>query len=236
MRLTGVFASACNFSSRDTSAPGALISPAAGDRPANHALCKNVEFIHQQHVNMCGDACVNMLFSYKGKVYERAFKRNPRGILEGLATQQVKDKLMEAELLPVRIPYPENKKWQARQLASLINEYGPLICAGKWHFILVFGADQNKVVYHDPWRGPNKLMSLGDFNKFLSWSDDDCIIAADDPRSDQPQVPQPALTRNRSTYNRLALRMAQEGGSGNPEGERSAEFASQARPEDRVQA
>lgn len=236
MRLTGLFATVCNFSSRDTSTPEALISPPSGDRPANHALCKNVEFIHQQHVNMCGDACVNMLFAYKGKAYERMFKRNPRGVLEGLDTQQVKDKLMEAELLPVPIPYPENRKWPAQQLASLIIAYGPLICAGKRHFILVFGADQNKVVYHDPWRGPNKQMSLDDFNRFLRWSDDHCIIAADDPRSIQPQVPQPALGMNRSTYNRLSLRMALEDSSGNPDGERSAKFASQARPEDPIQA
>lgn len=147
-----------------------------------------------------------MLLAYKGKPHKKVLKHNPRGIFEGTTSDHLKRDLLNAGLVPALLQCPENRKWSAENLAAIINQYGPAICGGKRHFILVFGSDQNTIAYHDPWRGPNKRMSLDDFNKFLDWSDEDCVIAVDDPLSDQNDVLQSTVgASNHSTAHRVSL-------------------------------
>jgi len=199
------------FPARDGSTPGALISSRFVSKSENYALCKDVEYIHQQHVNMCGDACLNMLLAYKGKSHEKIFHHNPRGIFEGIDTDEMKLKVLEAGLIPRPIKHPENRKWAAKELSSYINDYGPIICQGKRHFVLVFGANQESIIFHDPWHGPNKLMSLEDFNKFLRWENDDCIVVGEDVASEQIEVTRSTPRTGDSTYDRLSRRVARQG-------------------------
>jgi len=176
--------------------------------PENYAFC-NVEFIRQRHINMCGDACFNMLLSYKGKPHEKSLKQNPRGILEGLTSSEMKEKLLGAGLVSPQLQYPQDRKWSAKDLTAIMNEHGPLICMGKassfppvYHFVLVFGADQDSVAYHDPLGGANRRMTLNDFNKFLAWDDDACVIAADDPFSNQTKTAQESKSEAESSAKR----------------------------------
>lgn len=233
MKLVGPFAKILGYSTRDRGTSEALISHpfnvtgvrdnarinngVPNDRPENYAFC-NVEYIPQRHVNMCGDACLNMLLAHKGQPHEKAFKHNPRGILEGLDTDQVKQKLLNAGLVPAMIQRPQNEKWSGKDLASMINEYGPVICSVKMrlgsmrvnHFVVVFGADQANVAYHDPWSGPNKRMSLDDFNKFLNRKADDYVIAAHDPLTNQVDAVQPSAAGIAlSTRRKFLLKTAQ---------------------------
>ncbi|WP_338860838.1 papain-like cysteine protease family protein [Mycetohabitans rhizoxinica] len=155
----------------------------------------DVKYHHQQHVNMCGDASAAMLLSFFGKK-PVDLNRNPRRIWEGLNSTQLINLLESHGFRVSSIPLPPRFErhpkdrtvtggWESSQLCSLLNGFGPIICGGRWprhvfgHCILLIGATENTVVYHDPWSGAKRTKTLQQFNGFLDWDDPNAMIASD---------------------------------------------------------
>lgn len=148
----------------------------------------NVPFVHQNHINMCGDASVNMALKSHGKDFDAPVKesvghggdvrlrRNPRGVLEGLTTDDVIDRLKAKGLEPISLDPSSTRNITAAELKGWLNEHGPLIIKGPSHFMIITGVDGNSVFYHDPWRGKNMRMSLDALNHGLEWNDPDRVI------------------------------------------------------------
>jgi hypothetical protein len=179
MRLKGPIAKVFGFSSKDHDKPGTLISGPtdAAKRPKAFAR-HNVPFIHQRHVNLCGDACINMLLAFKGRPHKPKLGKNPRGVFEGQTTDDVLDQLAAAGLTRFSLALPQNRQWTPETLGEYLQKYGPIICKGSMHFVLMVGIHEEHVFVHDPWRGANMTKSLDEFNRFLDWQDRDCMIAA----------------------------------------------------------
>ena len=89
------------------------------------------------------------------------------------------DKLLENENL-VTVPLPKDKIWTCMKLVQILNQHGPcyvrrgFINQGKLvggHAVVLVGAktSSNEVILHDPWTGPDKHMSIADFNKVFKW-------------------------------------------------------------------
>jgi hypothetical protein len=116
-------------------------------------------FEPQKHINMCGEACVAMLYKYHGADAGIDMSRNPRGIMEG------SDDVALANRFP-RIQWWKYKQKMTRyRLAYGLTTHGPLIASGdfarfmgkRWgHFILVNGIIDNVVHIADPWHGEDR--------------------------------------------------------------------------------
>ncbi|WP_323071929.1 papain-like cysteine protease family protein [Mycetohabitans endofungorum] len=155
----------------------------------------DVKYHHQQHVNMCGDASAAMLLSFFGKK-PVDLDKNPRRLWEGLNSTQLMNLLESHGFRVSSIPMPPRFErhpkdgttkggWESAQLCSLLNGFGPIICGGRWprhmsgHCILLIGATENTVVYHDPWSGAKRTRTLQQFNGFLDWDDPNAMIVSD---------------------------------------------------------
>ena len=112
---------------------------------------------HQQHVNMCGEACVVMLYRYHGADAGIDMSRNPRGALKGGGTQKLLDGYARLAEETRRC-----RNFDKDSLAYVLRTYGPVIVAGefarfmgaRWgHFILVHGVVGHTVYIADPWHG-----------------------------------------------------------------------------------
>lgn len=189
MKLKGPLAKIFGFSDKDFSAGGSgeVSMPFQPDKkPSTPCYGRNVEFEQQTHVNLCGDACLNMVFSYKKKKQARIdLRRNPRGALSGITTDDVLARLAAAGLEGVSFKPDANKSkpFTALELAQYLYAYGPLICKGTTHFILLVAVNGNTLAFHDPWRGQYMPKTIDSFNrKFLDWSDRDRVIGAGPPR------------------------------------------------------
>ncbi|MBN3804791.1 hypothetical protein GXB81_17295 [Paraburkholderia sp. Ac-20336] len=148
----------------------------------------DVPFVHQQHINLCGDASVNMLLAYHGKTTNDLAK-NPRGILSGLTVSGIIAQIKEKGLQPTHVRLPTARRaeckasWQNGPLCKALDRHGPIICMGRLpgdvvdHCIVLIGASDETVVYHDPWSGPRCTKTLEQFNAFLDWSDPYTMIA-----------------------------------------------------------
>jgi ABC-type bacteriocin/lantibiotic exporter with double-glycine peptidase domain len=180
MKLKGPMAKIFGFSSKDHDKPGQFISsPLQPGKKATVYARHNVPFIHQTHVNLCGDACVNMLLAFKGRPYEAKLRNNPRGVLEGQSSNDLSARLKAAGLPHFALAHPESKQWAPTELAEYLQKFGPIICQGSMHFVLLVGIHENHVFIHDPWRGANMTKTLDEFNRFLYWQNTDCMIAAE---------------------------------------------------------
>ena len=77
------------------------------------------------------------------------------------------------------VPLPTNNQWTPGRLDALLREFGPL--AFGWyktanghsygHFSVVCGikSGPDRVLYHDPEKAANSVMSLADFNANFAW-------------------------------------------------------------------
>lgn len=119
-------------------------------------------FQHQKHINMCGEACVAMLYSYQGDDAQIDMRVNPRGTFEGSDD----DDLLAA--------YPRLRRGRGLDTAGftaddldgeLRSRGGPLMVAGefarflghRWgHWIVVQGIVGNRVYIADPWHGEDR--------------------------------------------------------------------------------
>jgi predicted double-glycine peptidase len=181
MRLKGPLAKVFGFSGKDHLKPGTYISgPIAPGTPANQLpFCRlDVPFVQQTHVNMCGDASVRMLVAYHKNQPPAPIGENPRGALEGQTTDDVAAQIQAAGLTPMSLALPADRKWTGPALAQLLRAMGPVACAGSMHFVVLTGVHENNVFLHDPWRGRNLPKTVDEFNRFLNWSDSDCMIVA----------------------------------------------------------
>jgi peptidase C39-like protein len=179
MRLRGPLAKVFGFSSKDHEKPGRFISGPIepGKKPKAFAR-HNVPFIHQRHVNLCGDACINMLLAFKGRQFMAKLRKNPRGVFDGQTTDDVLAQLRAAGLPVFSLALPQDHQWTPDILGEYLQKFGPIICKGSMHFVLLVGIHEEHVCIHDPWRGANMTKTLDELNRFLDWQDRDCMIAA----------------------------------------------------------
>jgi len=207
MKLTGLAAKVFGFESREPEGPSLISRPFNPSVSTNHALGPlqelrtlrrplieeehvflDVPFVHQQHVNLCGDACVSMLLGYLGRP-QPDLSKNPRGLLKGLSTSGYVSLFQQNGVEPVRVqwplPLPRQKgdlpAWTTESLCAALRKHGPILCKGRLpndvvgHSIVLVGASDGRVAFHDPWSGPRQTCSLDEFNAFLRWGDDTMI-------------------------------------------------------------
>jgi ABC-type bacteriocin/lantibiotic exporter with double-glycine peptidase domain len=115
---------------------------------------------HQQHINMCGEACVVMLYRYHGDDANIDMSRNPRGVLKGGSVQKLLGRYAKLADEERRC-----KNFDRDSLAYVLRTFGPVIASGdfarfmggRWgHFILVHGVVGNVVHIADPWHGEDR--------------------------------------------------------------------------------
>ena len=132
-----------------------------------------VPFVAQQHGNMCGDACVNMLYAFMGQQPPQDMCVNPRGAFEGL---DIQDNNIDHFFWNIDDPNPE------RRLAYALLTHGPIIAGGAFarfigsgatalrpqHKILVNGIWAQTVLINDPWHGEDRQKPIDWFIKHLA--------------------------------------------------------------------
>ena len=88
-----------------------ISSDNSGNESLNNVHIHNIEFIHQGHINLCGDACLEMLRLYHGESSKRevevnsksikSLNTNPRKTFEGLRHEEI----MTVKLMSVAFNY-----------------------------------------------------------------------------------------------------------------------------------
>src|SRR4051794_33394709 len=134
---------------------------------------------HQKHINMCGEACVVMLYKYHHDDAGVNMTHNPRGVLEGGAPHKLVERFAKLDWTKSWEP----KDFKERSLAYALGTYGPLIASGefarfmgaRWgHFVLVHGIVGNVVLIADPWHGEDRRKPFDWFkSKLDTFKDDD---------------------------------------------------------------
>jgi len=76
----------------------------------------------------------------------------------------------------INVTPPESKTWSVKSINTMLDKYGPVEALLKLddqfeHNVVLVGVDpeKEKVLYHDPARGPFKSMTLDDFNTTFCW-------------------------------------------------------------------
>lgn len=151
-----------------------------GDHAAiDGGLDYEVTFVHQNHVNLCGDASAQMLLLFNERAPSVALKRNeghealsyrmkrnPRGVLEGGNEVPLIATLTAAGLRAWDI-CPRVGRWSGDLVMSCLRTYGPYAQSVQFsvvsHWVVVVGADRDKVYFHDPWRGANLSKTIADW-------------------------------------------------------------------------
>jgi hypothetical protein len=205
VRLKGLAATLCDFRAEEPVGPVAISRPfnvivhtplgLQGLQSLKHRELRaryvflQVPFAHQQHINLCGDASVNMLLAYYCKE-QNDLTRNPRGIIEGLQSKGIVSQLKQKDINPIRVAWPvplavgDKLAWTTKTLCAALNKYGPIICSGRLpndivgHYVVLIGVSEDQAVYHDPWSGPKRTATLEQFNAFVDCSDNDAMIGA----------------------------------------------------------
>jgi hypothetical protein len=158
-----------------------------------------VPFIGQGHINMCGDACVNMLLKANhkepkvamtaSKRHEGAMKlsQNPRGVFQGAETEDLVRVLYSEDLNPYIISSNEGR-FTSGQIYGILSDVGPIIASVAFssfcgHYILITGAERtrqptDRLFYHDPWRGANMSMTITEFNGICNGRQQDVFLTA----------------------------------------------------------
>ncbi len=142
-----------------------------------------IEFQAQKHVNMCGDACVNMLYAYHGKTPPNNLKINLRGVFEGMNGNDIGKKFgsNDGGSLDRWRPLWRNhggysSGLNSMRLAAGLHKCGPLMWYGefarflgnRWdHWIIVHGVVEETVLIADPWHGAERKKPLSWLSKHL---------------------------------------------------------------------
>ena len=165
--------------------------PNANESSAYHP---GVPFIAQNHVNLCGDACVSMLLKFynkeatgkltPSKKHPTAMKlaHNPRGIFKGSESSEWLAALKGAGLHPYTF-FGRLAQFSSRQLAVVLLDFAPFIAGVKFnrfteHAILITGVQNDRLFYHDPWRGAKMSMTLAQFNGICKASESGNFVTA----------------------------------------------------------
>jgi len=136
-----------------------------------------VPYIHQNHINLCGDACAIMMVGFWSLAVNltTTTAENPRGMLAGSTLEDMRKIFPRGSSF--HIERNQEAPWTAAELADKLKNHGPIICStqsmggGFGHFQILKGIDNQELIFHDPWHGPNLRHSLDWFNTHLDWSD-----------------------------------------------------------------
>lgn len=81
------------------------------------------------------------------------------------------------------IPLPRAQKFSLDQLGNLLCRHGPImfgwqVPSGIWHMSVLTGTDNinDRVIFHDPQKGPGMTMPLSYFNNNLAWSEPHAML------------------------------------------------------------
>lgn len=148
-----------------------------------------IAFQAQKHINMCGDACVNMLYAYHGRTPPNNLKINSRGVFAGMNMDEVVKKFGVAEGGALRRWRPDWREdgqhfaaLNPMRLAAGLHQCGPLMWSGefarflggRWgHWIIVHGILEETVLIADPWHGEERKKPFSWFTKHMSKDPDD---------------------------------------------------------------
>ena len=185
MRLKGPFRKLFDMSKRDH-----------GHHPVGEdALEYDVPFVHQNHVNLCGDASAQMLVMFNdrqpnlgmkpnvGHADSYRLKRNPRGVLEGSNDDDVVG-LIQAAGLQAWLICPRVDRWTRDLLRAALETYGPYAQSVRFgvadHWVVVTGTDGQSVIYHDPCRGRNKSKTIDQWVIVAGDQPGDAVAATED--------------------------------------------------------
>jgi hypothetical protein len=125
----------------------------------------NVDYMHQQHVNLCTDTCVQMLYKAGDRPFA-SLSKNPRGAFEGLDYTELNG-LTKANII-MSMPSEAAAKREDRvasELKQKLEKSGPFILniglRGNFqHSVLVTGISNGNIIYNDPLTGPNRVLSI----------------------------------------------------------------------------
>ena len=152
-----------------------------------------VSFIFQNHLNLCGDACANMLLEFYAKQPTSALAQssghpgvlkmmsNPRRMLKGTESEDLIEMLNTGGLWVYQ--FHPTEPFASNTIGFVLSDFGPFIAGVQFnrfagHAILVFGVQGDQIFYHDPWRGANKSMSIAEFNRISNPTTGEFIAAS----------------------------------------------------------
>jgi hypothetical protein len=197
MRLKGPFRKLVGMSKRDH-----------GHHVGDGGLEYEVPFVHQNHVNLCGNASAQMLVMFNGRAPTNAIKsntghsnsyrlrRNPRGVVEGANDDDVAALIRAAGLHPWNI-CPREGLWTAAFVRAALETYGPYAQSVRFgvagHWVVVTGTDGHNIIYHDPWRGMNKRKTEGEWAESAGDRPESAVAAVEDAHVDAPRGIQAAI-------------------------------------------
>ncbi len=144
-------------------------------------------YVHQEHINMCGEACCVMLAKFAGEKAELP-KKNPRGPFEGAEWDDLAQTYKSSfakNLLKKNYVGASGNKWTIEQLKQQLLQVGPMMVSGEFvdlplagwmgHWVVIKGVQGDNVYLHDPWHGPNTKRSLKFMNEHMNF-EDGCIV------------------------------------------------------------
>ena len=139
-----------------------------------------VPYIFQNHVNLCNDACTNMLLSYYGKQTAplvacrkhagiNKLQSNPRRPFQGSGASHAMDLLDDAGLNAYSLDVFPGDTFNRSHIEGVLTWYAPFIASIRssrfsTHAILILAIQGDRLFYHDPWKGANMSMTLDRLN------------------------------------------------------------------------
>ena len=190
MRLKGPFRKLFGMSKRDH-----------GHHAQADGLEYDVPFVHQNHVNLCGDASAQMLVMFHGRPatiplkgnagHPNSFrlKRNRRGVLEGSNEDKLVAMILASGLQAWNV-CPSVGLWTGPLVRSTLETFGPYAQLVHFsiggHWVVVTGTDGRHVIYHDPWRGGNNRKVMRDWIIAAGDTPESCVAATEERHVDAP--------------------------------------------------
>lgn len=130
-----------------------------------------VPYIFQEHVNLCTDASMHMLYNV-GKKPLASMAKNPRGVFEGRDYDDSPDfkkgSIILQDFVDGKVEDIDSQKQRITEaFEEKLKTSGPFIFNiglrfGERHSVLTTGISGDMVIYNDPLTGPNRAISVGD--------------------------------------------------------------------------
>ena len=165
----------------------------------------DVPYLHQGHVNLCGDACVEMIRRYYGQKSDRPSSvnsagveylvENPRGPFKGLSKEEIQEEIADLDFeLQAQDKFHKTYIILKRDLSKLIQQ-GPLLFSyaetGLYgHYVVIAGVVGDELIVHDPWSGGSEIRPIRWLNDLIVSGDAHCIFSI------KPKVKTSALSED----------------------------------------